>query len=60
LVITLQAASITKGEWTAENATLFRASMYELALLGVLILILVISITMLRRTESTPAETGTA
>jgi uncharacterized membrane protein (DUF373 family) len=60
LVITLQAVSITKGEWTAENATLFRASMYELALLGVLILILVISITMLRRTESTPAETGTA
>jgi hypothetical protein len=34
--------------------------MYELALLGVLILILVISITMLRRTESKPAETGTA
>jgi uncharacterized membrane protein (DUF373 family) len=60
LVITLQAVSITKGEWTAEKATLFRASMYELALLGVLILILVISITMLRRTESTPAETGTA
>ena len=51
LVITLQAASITKGEWTAENATLFRASMYELALLGLLILILVVSITMLRRSE---------
>jgi uncharacterized membrane protein (DUF373 family) len=60
LVITLQAVSITKGEWTAENATLFRASMYELALLGVLILILVISITMLRRTDSKTAESGTA
>ena len=61
LVITLQAASLTKGgEWTTGNATLFRASMYELALLGVLILILVISITMLRRSESKPAETGTA
>jgi hypothetical protein len=49
-----------EGELTTENATLFRESMYELALLGVLILILVISITMLRRTESKPAETGTA
>jgi uncharacterized membrane protein (DUF373 family) len=56
LVITLQAASITKGEWTAENATLFRASMYELALLGLLILILVVSITMLRRSEKGPGE----
>ena len=56
LVITLQAASITKGEWTTENATLFRASMYELALLGLLILILVVSITMLRRSEKGPGE----
>src|SRR5208282_1203570 len=48
LVITLQAASLTKtGDWTSDNAALFRASMYELALLGVLILILVVSITML-------------
>jgi uncharacterized membrane protein (DUF373 family) len=57
LVITLQAASITKGEWTTENATLFRASMYELALLGLLILVLVVSITMLRRSEKGPNET---
>ena len=58
LVITLQAASLTKGgEWTIENATLFRASMYELALLGVLILILVVSITMLRRSEKGLDET---
>jgi uncharacterized membrane protein (DUF373 family) len=58
LVITLQAATLTKGgEWTIENATLFRASMYELALLGVLILILVVSITMLRRSEGKTGDT---
>jgi uncharacterized membrane protein (DUF373 family) len=58
LVITLQAASLTKGgDWSGDNAALFRASMYELALLGVLILILVVSITMLRRSESKPVET---
>jgi uncharacterized membrane protein (DUF373 family) len=57
LVITLHAASMThEGELTAENAALFRESMYELALLGVLILIFVISITMLRRSENKPAE----
>ncbi len=57
LVITLQAASLTKGgDWSSENSALFRASMYELALLGVLILILVVSITMLRRSESKTVE----
>jgi uncharacterized membrane protein (DUF373 family) len=50
LVITLEAASLTKGGvWSADGASIFRASMYELGLLGILILILVFSITLLRR-----------
>jgi hypothetical protein len=50
LVITLEAASLTKGGiWSSDGSSIFRASMYELGLLGVLILILVFSITLLRR-----------
>jgi phosphate-starvation-inducible protein E len=50
LVITLEAATLTKGgTWTPEVASIFRASMVELGLLGILILILVFSITLLRR-----------
>jgi uncharacterized membrane protein (DUF373 family) len=50
LVITLEAATLTKGgTWSAEGASIFRASMIELGLLGLLILILVFSITLLRR-----------
>jgi uncharacterized membrane protein (DUF373 family) len=50
LVITLEAASLTKGgTWSTEGVSIFRASMIELGLLGVLILILVFSITLLRR-----------
>jgi uncharacterized membrane protein (DUF373 family) len=50
LVITLEAASLTKGGiWSSDGASIFRSSMYELGLLGVLILILVFSITLLRR-----------
>ena len=53
LVITLQAATLTKGgTWSADGASVFRASMIELGLLGVLILILVVSITLLRRSEA--------
>jgi uncharacterized membrane protein (DUF373 family) len=52
LVITLEASTLTKeGSWTAERAGLFRASMIELGLLGVLVLILVFSITLLRRNK---------
>jgi uncharacterized membrane protein (DUF373 family) len=55
LVITLEAASLTKGGlWSNDGASIFRSSMYELGLLGVLILILVFSITLLRRYA--PAE----
>ena len=58
LVITLEAASLTKGgTWSAEGASIFRASMTELALLGVLILILVFSITLLRRYAPAPKDT---
>ena len=58
LVISLEAAALTKGETlTAEGESIFRTSMIELALLGLLILILVVCITLLRRyapTEGTP------
>ena len=51
LVITLEAATLTKGgTWTSEAASgIFHSSMIELGLLGLLILVLVISITLLRR-----------
>ena len=50
LVITLEAATLTKGgTWSTDGASIFRASMIELGLLGLLILILVFSITLLRR-----------
>jgi uncharacterized membrane protein (DUF373 family) len=52
LVITLEAASLAKdGVWSSESTSFFRASMIELGLLGVLILIFVYSITLLRRSS---------
>jgi hypothetical protein len=55
LVITLEAATLTKGgTWSTEGASIFRASMIELGLLGLLILILVFSITLLRRFAPSP------
>ena len=57
LVITLEAATLTKGgTWSGEGASIFRASMVELGLLGLLILILVYSITLLRRHAPAPSE----
>jgi hypothetical protein len=57
LVITLEAASLTKnGTWSGEGGSIFRASMLELGLLGVLILILVFSITLLRRYAPAPKD----
>src|ERR1035441_638783 len=57
LVITLEAATLTKGgAWSAEGASIFRASMTELGLLGLLILILVFSITLLRRFAPAPKD----
>jgi hypothetical protein len=55
LVITLEAAALTKGgTWSTEGVSIFRANMTELGLLGVLILILVFSITLLRRNAPQP------
>jgi len=51
LVITLEASTLHKdGSWTSDTASMiFRSSMIELGLLGVLILVLVISIVLLRK-----------
>jgi uncharacterized membrane protein (DUF373 family) len=57
LVITLEAATLTKdGTWSVESASIFRASMIELGLLGLLVLILVFSITLLRRFAPPPKD----
>jgi hypothetical protein len=50
LVITLEVSTrIKEGTWSVERASIFRASMFELGLLGMLVLILVFPITLLRR-----------
>ncbi len=55
LVITLEAATLAKGGvWSPDSASIFRANMIELGLLGLLILILVFSITLLRRFAQSP------
>jgi Phosphate-starvation-inducible E family len=55
LVITLQASTLTKGErWSSDGASLFHAAMLELGLLGLIILVLIISITLLRRYAPAP------
>src|SRR5471032_621986 len=55
LVITLEAATLTKGgTWSNDGASIFRASMFELGLLGFLILVLVTSIALLRRFAPSP------
>jgi hypothetical protein len=47
-----------QGGWSAESASIFHASMIELALLVILIPVLVFSITLLRR--HTPKESSIA
>ena len=60
LVITLEAADLTKVEkWSAGGDRIFWASMLALGLLGVLILVLVVSITLLRRSKPTEELTAT-
>src|SRR5271169_835884 len=55
LVITLEASTLTKeGSWATQGASIFRATMIELGLLGILVLILVFSITLLRRYAAGP------
>jgi len=55
-VITLEAATLTKeGAWTTEGASgVFHSSMIELGLLGLLVLVLVVSITLLRHYAPVP------
>lgn len=49
LVITLESSQVAKAkDWTDQTEALFRATMIELAVLGVLILILVASLFMIR------------
>src|SRR5215471_7257042 len=56
LVITLEASTLHKeGVWASDAAsTIFRGSMIELGLLGILVLILVFCIVVLRRNAPTP------
>src|SRR6266568_8398660 len=50
LVISLEMATLTReGSWSSDGASIFRAAMIELGLLGLLVLVLVFSITLLRR-----------
>jgi hypothetical protein len=57
LVITLEAATLTQGgTWSTGGESIFRANMTELGLLGLLILILVISISLLRRYAPPPKD----
>lgn len=52
LVITLQTSEATKaGSWSPENDAIIRAAMLELAVIGGLILILVVSLYLLGRTS---------
>ena len=57
LVITLEAATLTKPDkWTPEGSRIFHASMIELGLLGLLVFVLVYSITLLRRSPDKSEE----
>src|ERR1700719_3657077 len=50
LVISLEMTTLTKeGSWSSDGASIFRAAMIELGLLGLLVLVLMFSITLLRR-----------
>lgn len=61
LVISLEMATLGKGAtWTSDSILNFRASMIELGLLGLLVLILVYSITVLRRHPSVVNEANEA
>ena len=52
LVITLQTSEVTKpGGWTSESAAIIQGAMLELAVIGGLILILVVSLYLLGRTS---------
>src|SRR5216684_4420939 len=57
LIISLQMTALTReGKWSTDGASIFQSSMIELALLVILILVLVYSITLLRRHAPAPKE----
>jgi hypothetical protein len=57
LVITLEAANLTRPEtWARGGEVVFRASVIELGLLGVLVLVLVTAIYLLRRSPAIAEE----
>jgi uncharacterized membrane protein (DUF373 family) len=57
LVITLDAANLTNAaNWATDGQAKLRASMLELALLGVIVIVLVISIHILRKSQSPDEE----
>jgi uncharacterized membrane protein (DUF373 family) len=57
LVITLEAANLTQPQtWAKGGEAIFRASVIELGLLGILVLVLVTAIYLLRRSPSTPED----
>jgi uncharacterized membrane protein (DUF373 family) len=57
LVITLEAANLTRPEtWAKGGEAIFRASVIELGLLGVLVLVLVAAIYLLRRSPPMSEE----
>ena len=60
LVITLNAANLTNAtNWTNDGQAKLRASMFELGLLGVTVIVLVISIHILRKSKSPEEEEET-
>src|ERR1700730_6611772 len=60
LVISLEMSALTKGNsWTANGQSIFHASMLELGLLVILVLVLVFSITLLRRYAPLPEDVKT-
>src|SRR5712672_2916083 len=57
LVISLEMSALTKaGNWAPDGESIFRASMIELGILVVLVLVLVFSITLLRRYAPAPED----
>lgn len=55
LVITLESSQANQpSKWTIDNVSFFNATMYELIVLGGLILVMVVSIFILRRSASHP------
>jgi uncharacterized membrane protein (DUF373 family) len=59
LVITLESSQASQpGKWSPETQEQFNATMLELGVLGLLILVMVVSIYILRRSERRPAESS--